>query len=51
MEGLFEKFHKRIGAVTTDFTRQIMQEIAWTEARLIGIKGARGVGKTTLLLQ
>jgi predicted AAA+ superfamily ATPase len=27
-----------------------MHEIAW-EARMIGIKGARGVGKTTLLLQ
>ena len=27
-----------------------MQEVNWN-ARLIGIKGARGVGKTTLLLQ
>ncbi len=28
----------------------MMSEINW-EARLIGIKGARGIGKTTLLLQ
>jgi predicted AAA+ superfamily ATPase len=51
MEALFEKFYKRLHAVNIEFTRQIMQEIEWDEARLIGIKGARGVGKTTLLLQ
>ncbi|WP_218155010.1 ATP-binding protein [Pedobacter insulae] len=32
------------------FIRSAMEEIHW-EARLIGIKGARGIGKTTLLLQ
>ena len=51
MESLFEKFNRKISHVNIDFTRQIMQEIAWGESRLIGIKGSRGVGKTTLLLQ
>jgi len=51
METLFEKFHKKLAATSTDFTRSVMDEIAWNEARLIGIKGARGVGKTTLLFQ
>lgn len=32
------------------FKRYIHKEINWN-ARLIGIKGARGVGKTTLLMQ
>ena len=32
------------------FVRSIMKQINWN-ARLIGIKGARGIGKTTLLLQ
>ncbi len=32
------------------FTRSLMDEIKW-DARLVGIRGARGVGKTTLLLQ
>lgn len=51
METLFEKFHKKLAATSTDYTRSVMDEIAWNEARLIGIKGARGVGKTTLLFQ
>ncbi len=50
MEQLFEKFRKKIAQIQTDFTRSIINEINWN-ARLIGIKGARGVGKTTLLLQ
>jgi predicted AAA+ superfamily ATPase len=51
METLFEKFHKKLASTSTDFTRSVMHEIAWNEARLIGLKGARGVGKTTLLFQ
>jgi hypothetical protein len=50
MEILFELSHKKIQSVDIGFTRGIMQKIAWN-ARLIGIKGARGVGKTTLVLQ
>lgn len=50
MEELFEKFRRKLGYVRTDFIRSLVDEINW-ETRLIGIKGARGVGKTTLLLQ
>ena len=50
MEKLHEKFIQKIQNIDTDFTRSILHEINW-DARLIGIKGARGIGKTTLLLQ
>ena len=50
MEKLFETFVKKITQTDTTFVRSLMNEIEW-EARLIGLKGARGVGKTTLLLQ
>lgn len=50
MEKLFEKFIQKLQLVSTDFTRSIINEINW-KTRLIGIKGARGIGKTTLLLQ
>ena len=50
MDALYEKFQQRLGWVETRFVRSLMDEINW-DARLIGIKGPRGVGKTTLLLQ
>lgn len=50
LDTLFEKFRNRLAFVSTGFTRGIVEEISW-DARLIGIKGARGVGKTTLMLQ
>jgi len=50
MEKLTEKFYKKLSAVSLTFIRSAMNQINWN-ARLIGIKGARGVGKTTLLLQ
>lgn len=50
MNGLYEKYIRKIEATPLDFTRSLMDTIHW-EARLIGIKGARGVGKTTLILQ
>ncbi len=50
MERLIEKYQRRIVFTQTDFVRSIMREINW-QAHFIGIKGARGVGKTTLLLQ
>ena len=50
MEKLFEKFIQKLQLVSTHFTRSIIHEINW-KTRLIGIKGARGIGKTTLLLQ
>jgi len=50
MEKLFEKYIQKLQLVSTHFTRSIIHEINW-KTRLIGIKGARGIGKTTLLLQ
>jgi uncharacterized protein len=50
METLIEKFYQRLTWVETRFVRGLMDEISW-DTRLIGIKGPRGVGKTTLLLQ
>jgi predicted AAA+ superfamily ATPase len=50
MEFLFEQFQQKLKHTSTDFVRSIMDEVHW-DARLIGIKGARGIGKTTLLLQ
>lgn len=50
MEDLINQFSQRLRYTNTDFVRSVMSEINW-DARLIGIKGARGIGKTTLLLQ
>jgi len=50
MDQLYEKHHRKIRHTTSHFVRGIMNNIRW-DARLIGIRGARGVGKTTLLLQ
>lgn len=50
MERLFEKFQQKIAYTHTEFVRSLMDTIHW-DARMIGICGARGVGKTTLLLQ
>ena len=50
MEELFNRYQRISQKIQTDFVRSFMQEVNWN-ARLIGIKGARGVGKTTLILQ
>lgn len=50
MDDLFEKYQKKIQNTSTLFVRSFIDDVNW-DARLIGIKGARGVGKTTLLLQ
>lgn len=50
MEILRDKFYKKINLISLEFKRSLLALINW-DARLIGIKGARGVGKTTLLLQ
>ena len=48
---LFYKTHKYlVEHVNSPVERELMQEIDWSH-RLIGIKGSRGVGKTTFLLQ
>lgn len=50
MERLFEYYHRRLEYVDMELIRNLETTISW-DARLIGIKGARGCGKTTLLLQ
>lgn len=50
MEVLYEKFIRKIEQTQLNFTRSLINTIRW-DARLIGLKGARGVGKTTLMLQ
>ena len=50
MDTLIDNFEKKLERTSTQFVRNILYKINWN-ARLIGIKGARGVGKTTLLLQ
>jgi len=50
MDSLIEKSHQKIRETDTRFIRSIMNSINWND-RLIGIRGARGIGKTTLLLQ
>ena len=47
---IVEFYHSRISQTTLDFKRYLHARINW-DARVIGIKGERGVGKTTLLLQ
>ena len=48
---LFYKTHKYlVEHVNSPVERELMQEIDWSH-RLIGIKGSRGVGKTTCLLR
>ncbi|MGB3852376.1 MAG: AAA family ATPase [Tunicatimonas sp.] len=50
MEELLEISERLISEATNSFRRSLYDAIHWHE-RLIGIKGARGVGKTTMLLQ
>ena len=50
MEKLFIKHRKKINQINLTYVRDITNKIVWKD-RLIGIKGARGVGKTTLILQ
>jgi uncharacterized protein len=50
MEILFVKHRKKVGTTQSSYIRSIIDTIHWHD-RLIGIKGARGVGKTTLILQ
>ena len=43
-------YHSKLAQVTLDFKRYLYHQINW-DSRVIGIKGERGVGKTTMLLQ
>jgi predicted AAA+ superfamily ATPase len=48
MINLYEKHQRLIGTSKTDFRRNLIDEIDWNE-RMLAIKGARGVGKSTLI--
>ncbi|MHC1704901.1 MAG: ATP-binding protein [Tenuifilaceae bacterium] len=50
MESLKSKSNQLVSSTSTDFSRYLMNSIDW-KWRLTGILGARGTGKTTLLLQ
>ncbi len=50
IQPLLNTFHRKLAATDLRFKRYLYGQINW-DARLLGIKGARGVGKTTMLLQ
>lgn len=50
MDKLWSQFYDKYARVQTVHVRDFIHTIDW-ENRFIGIKGSRGVGKTTLLLQ
>lgn len=50
MEKLYELYVKKLKTVSTDFVRYLYDRINW-DSQLIVIMGARGVGKTTMVLQ
>ncbi|MCI7579764.1 MAG: AAA family ATPase [Prevotella sp.] len=50
LQPLFNNYHRKIARIDLRFKRYLYDQINWS-ARIISIKGARGVGKTTMLLQ
>lgn len=50
MESLFAKHRLLISKVKMEIVRECINDIAW-ERPLVGIRGSRGVGKTTLMRQ
>lgn len=50
MEELFDTFYRELRKADLSFQRYLMNDIDW-EGRLLAITGARGTGKTTLILQ
>ena len=50
LQPLFDNYHRKLAKIDLRFKRYLYSQINW-KARLIGIKGPRGVGKTTMLLQ
>ena len=50
MQTLIESSQKKIAQTKMNFVRSCMDEFDW-DTPLVGIRGARGIGKTTLLLQ
>ena len=50
MDRIYKTYGRLLAATDLDFTRYLYDQINW-DNKLIVIKGAKGVGKTTLLLQ
>lgn len=50
METIRRNFERRLRATPTEFRRYLYDEIDWRD-NLIGIKGPKGTGKSTMLLQ
>lgn len=50
LQPLYDSYHRKIAKINLRFKRYLYTQINW-KARIISIKGARGVGKTTMLLQ
>lgn len=50
MDNLIELYRRLVARTNLGFQRSLSSQIRW-ENRMVGIMGARGVGKTTLVLQ
>ena len=50
MEELFELFYRELRKTDLSFQRYLTDEINW-DGKLSAITGARGTGKTTMMLQ
>lgn len=50
IQPLLNAYHRKLASTDLRFKRYLYDRINW-DVRLVGIKGARGVGKTTMLMQ
>lgn len=50
MQHLIENYRRQLQLTKTTFLRYLYSQVNWN-SRLVGIVGARGVGKTTMILQ
>jgi len=50
MNNLTQRFYEKYAQTNTKLVRDFISQVDWSN-RFIGIKGSRGVGKTTLLMQ
>ena len=50
IQPLLNAYHRKLATTDLRFKRYLYNQINW-DVRLLGIKGARGVGKTTMLMQ
>lgn len=50
MERLFLRHDEYLAVTPTDYVREFMNKVNW-DSRLLCIRGPKGVGKSTLILQ